>query len=200
MGGLNTVLSLNRKQFKKRPMNGATTTARLGWVLLILAASPAAGVLTDRDQGTSGPAILKMETGARAAGMAGTFVAVADDASGIFWNPACLNQTERQEFLLSHSQEFGNQRYSAAAYTRPFWSGHRRRTLGVGVATLSSGSFDVLTDGETTDRVNPYEAVAHSSGQCTKQRSEDLVRSLKAQTLHGPVVDPIFNGLNLFVR
>lgn len=141
-------------------MNGATTTARWGWVLLILAGSPAGGVLTDRDQGTSGPSILKMETGARAAGMAGTFVGIADDASGYFWNPACLNQTERQEFLLSHSQEFGDQRYSAAAYTRPFWKGHRRRTLGVGLATLSYGSFDVLTRGETTNRANPYEAVA----------------------------------------
>lgn len=46
--------------------------------------------------------------GARALGMGSAFVAVADDASASFFNPAGLVDAQRPEFLLMHSERFGD--------------------------------------------------------------------------------------------
>ena len=45
--------------------------------------------------------VLKVEQGARLAGMGGTFVAIADDINTIFMNPAGLTQVTRPEFQVS---------------------------------------------------------------------------------------------------
>lgn len=44
---------------------------------------------------------LGMGVGARAIGLGGAFVAIADDPSATFWNPAGLTQVERSQFFLS---------------------------------------------------------------------------------------------------
>lgn len=46
--------------------------------------------------------------GARALGMGSAFVAVADDASATFFNPAGLVDAKRPEFLIMHSERFGD--------------------------------------------------------------------------------------------
>lgn len=45
--------------------------------------------------------------GAKALGMGGAFVSVADDASAVYWNPAGLTMIDRSELLFMHSQRFG---------------------------------------------------------------------------------------------
>jgi hypothetical protein len=51
---------------------------------------------------------LKVPVGARAIGMGGAFVAVADDASAPYWNPAGLIYLPYREVLPQHSEQFGN--------------------------------------------------------------------------------------------
>jgi hypothetical protein len=46
--------------------------------------------------------------GAKALGMGGAFVSIADDASAAYWNPAGLVQPEQRQILLMHSERFGN--------------------------------------------------------------------------------------------
>lgn len=46
--------------------------------------------------------------GARALGMGSAFVAVADDASASFWNPAGLLDLSQRQILLMHSERFGD--------------------------------------------------------------------------------------------
>ncbi len=46
--------------------------------------------------------------GARAMGMGSAFVAVADDASAAFWNPAGLLQIQGRQLLAMHSERFGD--------------------------------------------------------------------------------------------
>lgn len=58
--------------------------------------------------------------GARALGMGSAFVAVADDASAAFWNPAGLLDLERREALFMHSERFGDLvDRDFAAYAQP---------------------------------------------------------------------------------
>jgi hypothetical protein len=46
--------------------------------------------------------------GARALGMGSAFVAVADDASAAFFNPAGIVDAQRVELMLMHSERFGD--------------------------------------------------------------------------------------------
>lgn len=58
--------------------------------------------LGSQREGTSSATFLQIGVGARAQGMGGTFVAVADDPSAIFWNPAGLASLQNREAAVSH--------------------------------------------------------------------------------------------------
>jgi len=51
---------------------------------------------------------LKIEPGARAVGMGGAFVGVADDATAPYWNPAGMVYLPYKEVLPQHSEQFGS--------------------------------------------------------------------------------------------
>lgn len=49
---------------------------------------------------------LSIGAGARALGLSGAFVAVADDSTASYWNPAGLCQLESRELMLMHAAKF----------------------------------------------------------------------------------------------
>ena len=51
---------------------------------------------------------MKIPVGARAVGMGGAFVAVADDATSPFWNPAGMVYLPYKEAFLQHAEQFGS--------------------------------------------------------------------------------------------
>src|SRR5712691_2985046 len=51
---------------------------------------------------------LKIPVGARAVGMGGAFVSVADDATSPFWNPAGMVYLPYKEAFLQHAEQFGS--------------------------------------------------------------------------------------------
>ena len=58
--------------------------------------------------------------GAKALGMGGAFVSIADDASAVYWNPAGLYQLDRRQALIMHSQRFGGMvDYSTFSFAMP---------------------------------------------------------------------------------
>jgi hypothetical protein len=58
--------------------------------------------------------------GARALGMGSAFVAVADDVTAGYWNPAGAADAERRTFQLMHSETFGDiVNYDTGAYVHP---------------------------------------------------------------------------------
>jgi hypothetical protein len=73
-----------------------------GWLALVPAPPASAQDLGSQREGTSSGAFLRIGVGARAAAMGETFVAVADDPSAIFWNPAGLASLQRREIVESH--------------------------------------------------------------------------------------------------
>lgn len=70
--------------------------------LLLPGAALAQTSLGGQRAGTSSATFLRIGVGARAEGMGETFVAVANDPSAIYWNPAGLGSLQRREFAISH--------------------------------------------------------------------------------------------------
>jgi len=58
--------------------------------------------LGEQRAGTSSGTFLKIGVGARATGLGEAFVAVANDPTAIYWNPAGLASIQRQEIAFSH--------------------------------------------------------------------------------------------------
>lgn len=76
---------------------------RVGWAvcLLMLAAAPAGATKYAAE-------FLKIPVGARAVGMGGAFVGLADDATAPFWNPAGMVYLPYKEGFLQHAEQFGS--------------------------------------------------------------------------------------------
>jgi hypothetical protein len=69
--------------------------------------------------GTTAAPFLKIEYGARAVGMAGAFVALADDASGIYYNPAGIAELNRFYVHGGHTRWFADLTYNYATFVLP---------------------------------------------------------------------------------
>jgi tetratricopeptide (TPR) repeat protein len=84
----------------------------IGLAILLLAIPAWAG-----DAGQESPFVIGV--GARALGMGGGFVSVADDASAVFYNPAGLASLEYQEFTAMHMSLFEGTIYNFASWVYP---------------------------------------------------------------------------------
>lgn len=68
---------------------------------------------------STGAQFLKLAAGARATGMGESFVAVANDATAIFWNPAGISSLTSKEFSASHHSYVQSINYETIAYVHP---------------------------------------------------------------------------------
>ncbi|MBK8869982.1 MAG: PorV/PorQ family protein [Elusimicrobia bacterium] len=117
-----------------------------------------AAPFSEQALGTRGPAVLRQEPGVRAAAMGGAYVALADDATGAYWNPGALQETSGQDIVLSRSDSF-SQTYNYLGYTRPVWWAKDRRTVGVSVGNVSYAPVDVVENLEPKGTERPQETV-----------------------------------------
>lgn len=97
------------------------TGAALAALALLLGAGGAEAQfkLGSQRAGTSSGAFLKIGVGARATALGESFVAVANDPTAIYWNPAGLASLQRQEVALSHVAWPGDINYEHVAYVVP---------------------------------------------------------------------------------
>ena len=103
--------------------------------------------LGDQRAGTSSGTFLRIGVGARAAALGESFVAVANDPSAIYWNPAGLASLQRSELQLSHIEWPADIRYEHATWVQPV------QRLGGSVAF----QFGVLTtEIDETTELQPY--------------------------------------------
>ncbi len=107
----------------------ATATLLLALVCLPLRAGEA---------GTTGANFLKIGVGARPAAMGGAFIAVADDANAIFWNPAGLALLRGLNFASAHNEWMDNVTHDSIACSQgsPGFG-----TVGGSIVYLNSGTF-----------------------------------------------------------
>lgn len=95
--------------------------AALALAFALVAATPARAQFTLGQQraGTSSGTFLKIAVGARATALGESFVAVANDPSAIYWNPAGLASLQRQELAFSHVEWPADIQYEHLAYVMP---------------------------------------------------------------------------------
>jgi hypothetical protein len=98
---------------------------------------------------------LKIGVGARALGMGGSFVSVADDASAAYWNPAGLVQLEQREAMLMGASQFGgvvdNQ---VGALVAPLKNSSSRAAIGITFIRVGVNDINVTKDAKVGEDQN----------------------------------------------
>jgi long-subunit fatty acid transport protein len=115
----------------------------LGLAALLAASASAQSSQGQQRAGTISGTFLKIGVGARAVGLGEAFVAVANDPTAIFWNPAGLASMQRQEVSFNHLSWPGDVNYEHIAYVMPV------RRLG-GSLAFQVGALSTEMD-ETTE-------------------------------------------------
>jgi hypothetical protein len=91
---------------------------------------------------TTSASFLEIGVGARAVGMGGAFVATANDASAIYWNPAGLGNLHRPEILFVHTRWIADISFDFAGAVLPLG---RIGTLGASITMLNMNDQLVRT-------------------------------------------------------
>ncbi|MCA9753528.1 MAG: PorV/PorQ family protein [Gemmatimonadetes bacterium] len=102
---------------------------------LVLVASAGARAA---DPGETGLAFLKIGVGARAAAMGEAYVAVAQDPTATYWNPAGIANVPGNEIHASHSEWISDVRYEYLAAVH----GMKGHAVGVHAGLLHMGKLD----------------------------------------------------------
>jgi hypothetical protein len=103
-----------------------------------IAVNPSHAVFTKL--GMSGAQFLKIGVG-RPTGMGDAFVAVADDASATYWNPAGIAMLPRNEVLLNHNKWIADINHEYISIVTPTAAG----SFGFAVTALSMGEIEETT-------------------------------------------------------
>lgn len=113
--------------------------------------------LAETGDGGYADAFLQIGFGARALGMGGAFVAVADDATGGFFNPAGLTQITKRTFGAFYRKMTLDRRLSYVVYNQPV-----RDEATITLAWINAGVGDVMGrdgDGNPTEEISNYHNV-----------------------------------------
>ena len=92
--------------------------------------------------GTTAAPFLKIEAGARAVAMGGNFVALADDATALYWNPAGITQFNRFSISGTHSEWFADIKHDYVSFIAPLSSSS---AMGIDFIYLTSGDIEQTT-------------------------------------------------------
>jgi long-subunit fatty acid transport protein len=106
--------------------------------MILVATGPA---MATTKVGTSAAQFLKVGVGCRAAALGGAYVAIADDAAALFWNPAGLSRLDHNELLLMHADWLADTNYNFGGVVMTFGG----NALGIYLTALNYGEWEVTT-------------------------------------------------------
>jgi outer membrane protein OmpA-like peptidoglycan-associated protein len=107
---------------------------------MVLALSPCS--VFGAGAGTSGNSFLKIGVGARPEAMGEAYLALSDDSTGYFWNPAGLAQVTLPEISIMHLSYFADINYETLGLVMPIFG----QNIGMGLTWLNVASFNSTLD------------------------------------------------------
>lgn len=111
--------------------------------LLIIIALQAVSVAGDFSKvGTTSAQFLKIGVGARAMGLGGSFTALANDVSALYWNPAGITNLRGFSFSVTHTEWFADISHDFAGIIYPLSSSD---VIALNVVALNTGEQEVTT-------------------------------------------------------
>jgi hypothetical protein len=124
-------------------------------VALAAAIIPSGAVWAETEDGGQPGPFLKMGFGARPLAMGGAFVAVADDGTGGFYNPAGLTQLTKRTFGAFYRKMTLDRRLTYVTYSQPILE-----EAALSLAWVNAGVADVMgrdADGNPTEEISNYQ-------------------------------------------
>ncbi|MCU0342853.1 MAG: PorV/PorQ family protein [Ignavibacterium sp.] len=100
-------------------------------------------VLGEQRAGISTAQFLKIGVGGRASAMGDAFVAIANDASALYWNPAGLTQFSENQVMFAHNQWVVDINHDFLGAVYHLDDGN---TLGISLISLSMDEMKVTTE------------------------------------------------------
>src|SRR3990172_5369825 len=92
--------------------------------------------------GTAAAQFLKIGVGARAMGLGGSFTAIANDVSSLYWNPAGITNIPEFSLSVSHTEWFADISHDFAGIVYPLSSSD---IIALNVIALNTGEQEVTT-------------------------------------------------------
>ncbi|MCU0344404.1 MAG: PorV/PorQ family protein [Ignavibacterium sp.] len=185
-------------------------TALLFTTLLVLSSSLQAQTVIAKYAGE----FMALGVGGRALGMGGAFVAVANDVTSGYYNPAGLANIEYPQLALMHSEQFGNLvNYDYGAVAIPFQNdmsfGLSVMRLGVdGIPDTRNALYDANGDGiiDISDDRLDYSKITEFSNQdwafyltFAKRQSEDFYWGINAKIIKRDLAEYSATGIGFDV-
>jgi len=100
-------------------------------------------VLGGQRAGISTAQFLKIGVGGRASAMGDAFIAIGDDASALYWNPAGLVQFEKDQIIFSHNQWIVDINHEFLGGVYHLGKNH---AIGVSITALTMDDMPVTTE------------------------------------------------------
>ncbi len=111
--------------------------------------------------GTTTAKFLSIPVGARALGMGGAFVGIADDATAMFWNPAGLARATQAEVLVNHAAWLADINFNWGGVMLPVGE---FGTLGLSVTSLSMAEMERTTEDQPEGTGQTFSAGSFALG------------------------------------
>ncbi len=111
--------------------------------------------------GTTAASFLNIDVGSRAVGMGGAFVAVANDASALYWNPGGVATLKNNEAIFNHSQWIAGINFDFAGAVLNLGEAGR---LGASATVLSMGEMERTTELQPEGTGETFSAGSYAIG------------------------------------